>query len=175
MIDGYKAIAVFLAARCCKKLVKLYPNAKVILNIRYPKKWYKSFSQTVLKATQWTILESKAHMCVKELLIKGMLKEEEKDKEFAMQMYKQHIEEVKAHIQPSTKLLVYEFGEDTRGWAPLCEFLGKEVPQVPFPFINDSRSMQNMLFYMRNIKKLVIASYFALLLRIVFILLKYLV
>jgi hypothetical protein len=45
-----------------------------------------------------------------------------------------HNEEVMQHV-PAEKLLVYEVGE---GWGPLCEFLGVEVPDEPFPHLNDS-------------------------------------
>ncbi|XP_078495765.1 uncharacterized protein LOC100178698 [Ciona intestinalis] len=34
---------------------------------------------------------------------------------------------------PKDKLLVYNFGD---GWGPICEFLGEEVPDKPFPHAN---------------------------------------
>lgn len=40
---------------------------------------------------------------------------------------------------PKERLLEYEFGS---GWAPLCSFLEKEVPDVPFPRVNESAIMQ---------------------------------
>lgn len=35
---------------------------------------------------------------------------------------------------PAEKLLVYEVRQ---GWGPLCEFLGVEAPQEPFPHLNE--------------------------------------
>jgi hypothetical protein len=56
------------------------------------------------------------------------------DREHAIETFERHNEEVKRHV-PAENLLVYEVGE---GWAPLCEFLGVEVPDEPFPHLNES-------------------------------------
>jgi len=40
---------------------------------------------------------------------------------------------------PKEKLLKFEVKE---GWKPLCDFLGKEVPKVDFPKINDTKENQ---------------------------------
>ncbi|OJD32673.1 nad dependent epimerase [Diplodia corticola] len=37
-------------------------------------------------------------------------------------------------LVPEDRLLVYSVAE---GWGPLCEFLGREVPDVPFPHVGD--------------------------------------
>ena len=36
---------------------------------------------------------------------------------------------------PKERLLEYRLGDD---WEPLCRFLGKEVPEKPFPRINET-------------------------------------
>ena len=36
---------------------------------------------------------------------------------------------------PKEKLLEYKLGS---GWELLCEFLGKQVPDVPFPVVNET-------------------------------------
>jgi hypothetical protein len=36
-------------------------------------------------------------------------------------------------LVPKERLLEWEIGD---GWGPLCEFLGKPVPEVPFPHAN---------------------------------------
>ena len=41
---------------------------------------------------------------------------------------------VKATV-PKQRLLVMELSE---GWKPLCKFLGKPIPMVPFPHLNDA-------------------------------------
>ena len=46
--------------------------------------------------------------------------------------YRAHIDRVKSTV-PQEKLLVYKV---TQGWKPLCEFLGCEIPKIPFPHEN---------------------------------------
>ena len=67
------------------------------------------------------------------------------DKAYAKQIFRDYSEQVKADI-PADKLLVFEVKD---GWEPLCAFLGKEVPDTPFPHVNDSASFRKMI---RNIK-----------------------
>ena len=40
-------------------------------------------------------------------------------------------------VVPPERRLEYRQGD---GWEPLCAFLGKEVPDVPFPNVNDQRN-----------------------------------
>jgi len=40
---------------------------------------------------------------------------------------------------PQEQLLDFQL---TEGWEPLCAFLGKEVPDCPFPHANDSKEYQ---------------------------------
>lgn len=35
--------------------------------------------------------------------------------------------------------------EVSQGWGPLCDFLGKPVPQEPFPRVNDTAEFQQMI------------------------------
>ncbi|KAI1763301.1 P-loop containing nucleoside triphosphate hydrolase protein [Hypoxylon sp. FL1150] len=52
-------------------------------------------------------------------------------------VYVQHMREVQEAVPPE-QLLHYRLGD---GWEPLCEFLGKEVPEgVPFPRRNDAKA-----------------------------------
>lgn len=39
-------------------------------------------------------------------------------------------------LVPPDRLLEFDVGQ---GWGPLCAFLGKDVPDLPFPHVNDSR------------------------------------
>ena len=33
----------------------------------------------------------------------------------------------------------------SEGWEPLCKFIGKDVPNEPFPNVNDAKSFQKLL------------------------------
>ena len=54
------------------------------------------------------------------------------DRDFAIGFFEQHNQAVKSFV-PADKLLIYELGQ---GWEPLCEFLGCEVPDEPYPHVN---------------------------------------
>ena len=50
------------------------------------------------------------------------------------------------HVPPE-RLLVFE---PKQGWEPLCAFLGKPVPDQPFPHINDTQAFKDMVAYARR-------------------------
>ena len=51
------------------------------------------------------------------------------DRDYAMKVFEKSNEEVRRRVPPG-RLLVFDVRE---GWEPLCEFLGVEVPDKPFP------------------------------------------
>ena len=55
-----------------------------------------------------------------------------------LRCYQAHVEEVKRECPPD-KLFIFDVKD---GWGPLCAFLGKPVPDVPYPNVNDSKSFQ---------------------------------
>ena len=67
------------------------------------------------------------------------------DRQRAIEIFKQHTEEVKRTV-PANKLLIFNVKE---GWEPLCQFLGIPVPNTPFPHVNDRQVMQKRFRRMR--------------------------
>lgn len=43
---------------------------------------------------------------------------------------------------PAEKLLIFQAKD---GWTPLCQFLNKPIPSVPYPKANDTEAFQRML------------------------------
>jgi len=60
------------------------------------------------------------------------------EKDDAIGTFKKHMEEVMEFVPPE-RLLVYEVAQ---GWKPLCEFLGVEEPDEPFPHRNDTEEFR---------------------------------
>jgi hypothetical protein len=54
------------------------------------------------------------------------------DRAFMTDYFRRHTEQVRSRIPPE-RLLSYDVSE---GWEPLCDFLGIELPDSPFPFQN---------------------------------------
>ena len=53
-------------------------------------------------------------------------------------MYEERYERLQADLQPGTYL---EWTPED-GWEPLCKFLGKPVPETPFPRGNDLKAYE---------------------------------
>jgi Sulfotransferase domain len=152
LFKGYQATVDWPSCTFYKELMKIYPDAKVLLNVRDPEKWYESAQSTI-----YPIVSSKSspfsgllfrllfpHMpqtveMMKTLIWEGTFNGNFEDKDYAIEIFNQHIEEVKKYVPPE-QLLVYNVKE---GWEPLCTFLGVEVPRnKPFPHLNDRISFK---------------------------------
>jgi Sulfotransferase domain len=58
-----------------------------------------------------------------------------------MEVFERHNEAVRRRVPPE-RLLVFDVRE---GWEPLCNFLGVEMPDGPFPRLNEAREMRRRL------------------------------
>jgi hypothetical protein len=141
-------------------LMNEYPDARILLNIREPGKWYDSMLETI-----WAIQPAFPFWFPKivrkihdEIIWKGNLRGAFPEREKTINIYKEWIEEVKKNV-PTERVLVYEVKE---GWQPLCEFLGVPVPDKPFPHINERKSFKRMIRILRLLNWLVPALIFLL-------------
>ena len=72
--------------------------------------------------------------------------EQFKDKELALQIYKDFNEDIKSSILED-QLLVYQIKD---GWAPLCDFLNVPVPDAAFPYKNKRKEFKEQIAQMMN-------------------------
>lgn len=136
-----------------KELMQQFPDAKVLLNVRDPGKWYDSMYETIWAiqpAFPWWIFPV-VRIIHKEIIWEGNLKGSFEDREKTMSVYKDWIEEVKKTVPPD-RLLIYEVKE---GWKPLCDFLNAPVPDKPFPHINERKSFRRVILLLRVLNWLV--------------------
>jgi hypothetical protein len=92
-----------------------------------------------------------------EIIWDGSLKGVFKDREKAVAVYRDYIEEVKKMV-PADRLLVYDVN---KGWAPLCAFLSVPVPiGHHFPYKNDRRSFIKLILLLKILNWLVPAAVF---------------
>lgn len=156
VFDGkqkYRATCDFPSAQYWREQLKRYPDAKVILTAREPEKWFKSCTQTIfcasfnspytsfwVKVALWLGIPRPGFgKMVSQMFGVATGGSWEKDKVIAS--YVKHVEDVKRECPPE-QLLVFDV---TEGWEPLCKFLNKPVPNVPFPHVNDTAEFQRML------------------------------
>jgi hypothetical protein len=134
-----------------RELMEIYPNAKVLLSVRDPDRWYQSCRATIYPATSGQrmappsgapsadIVPSRFALAggfINQLIWQNTFKGRFEDRDFAIGVYNRHNAEVRASV-PSDRLLVFDVKE---GWGPLCEFFGVEAPEQPFPHLNDTAS-----------------------------------
>ncbi len=136
IFKGYQATVDWPACAFYKELMQVYPDAKVLLSVRDPEKWYESVANTIYRVSHMNPDHARTphgHM-VRTLIWQGTFHNRFEDKDYAIGVFLRHIEEVRQYV-PAEKLLVYSVKE---GWEPLCAFLGVEVPTgKAFPHEND--------------------------------------
>ncbi|KAG0184717.1 hypothetical protein DFQ28_010662, partial [Apophysomyces sp. BC1034] len=144
----YDAAVDYPTVAFYKELAARYPEAKVILTVRSADSWYNSVCKTLFQIRTShdpeDYPESARKMIKTTRLVScnGYWKDDpvrEPNKEELCKMFNDHIEEVKRVIPPE-RLLIMELGE---GWERLCKFLGQEIPDEPYPRVNESEGFVN--------------------------------
>ncbi len=135
-----------------------HPDAKVLLSVRNPDRWYESVRNTIYELSVVIPRSRLARVVLafvglfapgmsasgrmsEDIIWQGTFDGRFEDKPYAIGVFERHNEEVKRRVPPE-KLLVYEVKE---GWVPLCEFLGVEAPDKPFPRLNDTAEMRRRI------------------------------
>lgn len=156
IFSGYDAVTD-LASFFAPSLLAAYPDARVILVERDIERWALSIRQIFHPASRpWSRRFVKAVEPVVGIVAAStMLKivtgwtRAERPADImrnARAAYARHYKEVRAGV-PEERLLDFRLGE---GWEPLCRFLGREVPDVPFPHLNESAAFQEHTRRSRN-------------------------
>jgi hypothetical protein len=146
---GQYDILTDLVAPFVPELIALYPEAKVVIVQRDFDAWWKSMQDTILP----TFLEEPRASIERFLgsalfgirgghamrvILLGFFDVKTKadiTKEIARAKFDAYYSRVRAMVPPERRL-EYRLGD---GWEPLCDFLGKGVPDEPFPRLNDTQ------------------------------------
>ena len=141
LFSGYRASVDWPGAAFYRELMKAYPEAKVLLSVRDPQRWYESTKNTIYATVnpspEMIAAVGPAPRLNNELIWKRTFGEDFADRQHAIEVFERHNEEVKRYV-PAERLLVYNVKE---GWEPLCDLLGVEAPKgKPFPHLNDTEA-----------------------------------
>lgn len=148
----YRATCDFPTCMTWKEQLQKYPDAKVILTVRDPVKWYWSCRATIFKMMPG---DPESPFGVKVCLFLGLgpvrgfgrlaslimdkfFHHQQMHQENCIGLFNKHSETVQNEC-PKNKLLIFEVSQ---GWEPLCKFLGKPIPNQPFPNVNDTPQFQ---------------------------------
>lgn len=133
---SYRATVDWPGCHFFAQLADYYPQAKVILSLRDPERWFDSMSNTILPGMQEMGLETLTDdhpMLFGGLIIARDAFGFDFSKASVIAAFERHNAEVRRRIAPE-RLLVFEA---VQGWEPLCAHLGVPVPDLPFPRVND--------------------------------------
>ncbi|TWU73466.1 hypothetical protein ED733_005083 [Metarhizium rileyi] len=144
-LDGFVATTDFPAISYVPELLELYPDAKVICTVRDAESWEKSMS-VVANAASIRFMKilllpmpSLRYFPAYIDALKGQWYALYGKKEsISRHSCKRHMEWLR-EVVPAERLV---FIDVKNGWGPLCEALGVDVPDVPFPRINDGEASE---------------------------------
>jgi hypothetical protein len=143
LFEGYRATVDWPGCSFYRELMRRYPEAKVILTVRDPGRWYDSALQTIYFVRhafpEWIARIDSRRRVFRDMLDRivwdGTFQGRFEDRDFALATFERHNEQVRREV-PTDRLLVFDVRE---GWEPLCRFLGVPVlEEKPFPHLNDA-------------------------------------
>jgi hypothetical protein len=164
LLGDYEATVDWPGCAFYEELMERYPDAKVLLSVRDSERWYESVRGTIYELSLISTISpfsrptfrviglfvpavGKISRMNNELIWANTFNGKFEDKEYAKAIFERHNAEVRRKVPPE-KLLVYEVKQ---GWGPLCDFLGVEVPDKPFPRLNDTAEMRGRVKMVRAV------------------------
>ncbi len=164
LFEGYQSTVDWPGCAFYEELMQAYPDARVLLTVRDPERWYDSANETIYRiyrrftrSPMAAVLSfvtgvffptrKRVSQMINTIIWEGTFGGNFEDRQHAIAIFNQHIEAVKQRVPPD-RLLVYNVKE---GWEPLCAFLGVEVPVgKPFPHLNERSSFVGNRNWRRN-------------------------
>ena len=146
---GYHSSVDWPGAAFWPELSSFYPQARIILTVRDPERWYDSVRETIYQlagggpgsplareASRRIPGIAEVHAFNRRLIWDGpLLQGRFEDRAFAVRAFEEYNARVRREVPPD-RLLVFDVKE---GWEPLCDFLEAAPPDEEFPHLNDTR------------------------------------
>jgi len=142
LLGEYSAVTDTPCVNFYKELITAYPDVKVILTTRDPDEWIQSMERSVLEILSWRIWGVlnrvkylgrpglKAAHDTLELALTDWTSGNPYDRDALRRGFIAHNNNVRSAAPD-----LLEFSPKD-GWEPLCRYLGKDVPEKPFPYVN---------------------------------------
>jgi hypothetical protein len=134
LLSGFRAIVDWPGAYFWRELAAAHPQAKVILTIRDPERWYDSIQATIFSLPEQS---GAGRNIARNHVFGGRVT----DRAHCQAVLATHNQAVQQTIAPE-RLLVFDVKD---GWGPLCAFLDLPVPEdEPFPHANEPAAFQTI-------------------------------
>jgi hypothetical protein len=150
LLEGWRSGVDWPLSFFWRELADTFPDAKVVLTVRNPHRWYASMRATIFEIMRRAEREHSSVRLPSEMDTIHPLLERMwhthfgvppggvPDEATAVAAFERNTARVRAEV-PADRLLVCRAGE---GWERLCAFLGVDVPDEPFPHLNDTGEMR---------------------------------
>jgi Sulfotransferase domain len=152
-LDGWESTVDWPGCTWWEQMAETWPDVPILLSVRDPEAWYRSTLNSIHEAKEMALRgelgggedaedapDPAVIQFINGMIWNGTFEGRFADKEFAIDVFNRHNEDVKRKA-PADRLLVWDIKE---GWGPLCDFLGVDVPAEPMPHLNDTESFRNM-------------------------------
>lgn len=146
IFNGYAATVDFPASNYWKELAEAYPDAKVLLSLRDPERWFLSTQETIFSRVLQDLHAGTKWGRMIKATIDDHLGGRMSDRDSLINAFETH----NANVQDAfgaDRLLVFEASQ---GWKPLCEFLGVPEPNEPFPHVNSKEEFSAVSDLLRS-------------------------
>ncbi|MEU4420827.1 sulfotransferase family protein [Actinoplanes sp. NPDC024001] len=156
VFGGFRSAVDWPVAAYWRELADAFPEAKLVLTVRDPDAWYDSARNTIFKqrvdpprgparvaarVAERVSPDLRAFLAMtRETIEQPLFDDRLADRAYLTSVFTRHVEQVQAAFPPD-RLLTFRA---TDGWAPLCAFLGRPVPEQPFPRDNSSADFRRL-------------------------------
>jgi len=153
VFNKYSSAVDWPAAAYYQELADSFPDAKIVLGVRDPDAWYESVENTIFRVIpnfpNWIRFifprSDKVFNMIEKTIWQGEFSGQFEDKRIAIQVFNERINTIKKMFPPE-RLLIHTSKD---GWEPLCEFLDVEIPETPYPWVNDSAKIKRAILVMK--------------------------
>ncbi|GAA5059792.1 hypothetical protein GCM10023208_27480 [Erythrobacter westpacificensis] len=129
---NFRSSSDYPSASYWRELAEYYPDAKVVLTTRDPDSWFDSVNETIFSPRMMDSLKGSPVEAMMNGVIFDHFDGDITDRAFMTDWYVKRNRQVVDTLPPERLLQFHP----KMGWQPLCDFLGVEVPDVPFPRVN---------------------------------------
>lgn len=138
LFHGFGAAVDWPSAHYWRELAAQYPQARVLLTLRDPESWWKSYSRTILAS----LLSDAGSGKWGSVVIAGrIMSGRPGDRDTAIAAFNANTRAVREGV-PADRLILHEVGD---GWGPLCAGLGLPIPDAPYPQTNSTQEFNDLL------------------------------
>lgn len=145
LFDGYAATVDWPSCNLWEPIAETYPNAKIILSLRDPEKWYDSVMNTIYASSKERLasedpINRAGGQWAMDIIWDRVFEGRMDDRQHVIDVFNRHNDYVMKTV-PAERLLVFEA---VAGWQGLCPFLNKDIPEDPYPRVNSTEDFRSI-------------------------------